>query len=581
MRCVPIFLMAAVATLPALAVEPAAPLSSLARLPVHEVTVFKDGHAFVLHQGPMPTDAAGNVLMDYLPTPVMGTFWPGCTDKNATLHSTTAGRRRVKVERTALTLRELIEANPGADVIITESNQKQTPATIVRMLSRSAEEVEKTAATAAEYLPQKGNLVLLKTVEGTRAVPIEQITDVKFLNKFETKVADEEYRNLLTMRLDWGGKQPEKTVEVGMAYLQKGMRWIPHYRVELDAKGKAVVKLQATLLNELTDLQDATVHLVVGVPTFQFKETTDPIALGQTLASLSPYFQDHAQTQHMLSNSMMTQVSRMGESRGNPGGGGAAAPDLGPPIDGDGKTEDLYIYTIKNVTLKKGQRLVVPVSQMTLDYKDVYVLEVSYVPPPELRRTVNDRQAAELMKMLHGPKVMYKVRLNNSSDQPLTTAPAMILKEGKLLSQGMMTYTARGAAVDLTVTHAVDVKVKKADKEVKRTPNAAMFEGNQYWRIDAEGTITLTNFKNQPVEVEVIRYVLGNVGEAGKEGHTEMINALEDDGYLLDARPVWWGYYSWPHWWHHFNGIGRITWNKRIEPGKSVELSYNWHYYWR
>jgi len=41
---------------------------------VKEVTVFKDGHAFVLHSGKMPTEGAGNVVMDYLPTPVMGAF---------------------------------------------------------------------------------------------------------------------------------------------------------------------------------------------------------------------------------------------------------------------------------------------------------------------------------------------------------------------------------------------------------------------------------------------------------------------------------------------------------------------------
>src|SRR5439155_14958723 len=163
---------------------------------------------------------------------------------------------RVKVERTALTLRELIEANPGAEVVVTEgipgtpTASKQYPATIVKFLGRSAEEVEATSPPGpAEYLPQKGNLVLLKTVDGTRAVPLEHINDIKFVGKYETKATDEEYRNLLTMRLDWGGKAPEKTVDVGMAYLQKGLRWIPQYRVELDAQGKAVIKLQATLLN--------------------------------------------------------------------------------------------------------------------------------------------------------------------------------------------------------------------------------------------------------------------------------------------------------------------------------------------
>ena len=339
--------------------EPAAPASSLARMPIREVTVFKDGHAFVVHQGAMPTDAAGNVVMDYLPTPVLGTFWPYAPDKKATLHSVGAGRRRVLVEHTAMNIRDLLEANPGAEVIVSEGKDAHYPATIVRFLSRSAEELDRVSpTTAGENLPQKGNLLLLKTADGTRAVPVERITDVKFVGKYQTLVTDEEYRNLLTMKLDWGGKPPEKTAEVGMAYVQKGIRWIPNYRIELDGKGKANVKLQATLLNEMTDLENATVHLVIGVPTFYFKDTQDPIALSQAMAHLSPYFQTDASTQFALSNSMMTQVARGGEMRG--GGGGIAQPraDLGPDIGGGEKSEDLFLFTVKNVTLKKGASMV-------------------------------------------------------------------------------------------------------------------------------------------------------------------------------------------------------------------------------
>ena len=444
--------------------EPAAPASSLARMPIREVTVFKDGHAFVVHQGAMPTDAAGNVVMDYLPTPVLGTFWPYAPDKKATLHSVGAGRRRVLVEHTAMNIRDLLEANPGAEVIVSEGKDAHYPATIVRFLSRSAEELDRVSpTTAGENLPQKGNLLLLKTADGTRAVPVERITDVKFVGKYQTLVTDEEYRNLLTMKLDWGGKPPEKTAEVGMAYVQKGIRWIPNYRIELDGKGKANVKLQATLLNEMTDLENATVHLVIGVPTFYFKDTQDPIALSQAMAHLSPYFQTDASTQFALSNSMMTQVARGGEMRG--GGGGIAQPraDLGPDIGGGEKSEDLFLFTVKNVTLKKGQRMVLPVSQFKLDYKDAFVLNIPYAPPPELRRSSNDAQVAELLKLMNAPKVIHNIRLTNSSDQPLTTAPALIVKDDKVLAQGMMTYTARGASVDIAVTAAIDVKVKKTD----------------------------------------------------------------------------------------------------------------------
>src|SRR5437588_8641398 len=80
--------------------EAAEPLSALAKMPVKEITVFKDGHAFVLHEGKMPVDAKSNVQMDYLPIPVIGTFWPYSGDKNVKLMAVKAAPRRVLVEQT-------------------------------------------------------------------------------------------------------------------------------------------------------------------------------------------------------------------------------------------------------------------------------------------------------------------------------------------------------------------------------------------------------------------------------------------------------------------------------------------------
>jgi hypothetical protein len=554
----------------------------MGRLPVKELTVFKDGHAFVLHAGTTNVDDKGNVVLDQLPTPVVGTFWPFATDKNAKLHSVNAGKRVVRVERTALTLRDLVEANAGADVVITEVSGAPYPARIEGFLARSTEELAATSPPGSgEVLTQKSDLLLLKSAEGTRAINFARVQDVKFLGKVNKTLATEEHRNLLTLQLAWAGGKPEKTAEVGMSYLQKGVRWIPSYKIELDGKGKAAVKLQATLINELTDLENVSVNLVVGVPSFAFKDMTDPVALNQTVTQLSPHFDPGLLSANAFSNAMMTQVALPRHvERAAPAAG--VAVDLGPDVGGSGKNEDLFIYTVKGVTLKKGERLVLPVSQTTMDYKDVYTLEVPFGPPAEYRQQLgNDQQRAELARLMAAPKVMHKVRLHNNGDQPMTTAPALLLKDGKLLGQGMMTYAARGADVDVDVTTAIDVKVKKTDKETKRTPNAATYNGDPYWRIDLAGSLSLTNLRGQAVEVEVVRNVLGNVGEATEGGKAEMVNVLEDDSSPGSWRPVWWAWYSWPHWWYHFNGMGRVAWKVKLEPGKSVDLGYTWHYYWR
>lgn len=571
---------------PAAEVVPKA--SALAKLPVKEVTVFKDGHAFVLHEGKMPVDNAGNVVMDYLPAPVLGTFWPYSSEPGTRLSAVVASQRRLAVERTALSLRELIEANPGAAVAVTEVGGAKYDATLIGLTERSSAELEATnPPNSGEPLPVKGNILLLKTDKGVKAVPIERILDVTFKNKHGLKVTNEEFRHLLTMRLDWQGKPRQPQAGVGMLYLQKGLRWIPHYRVKIDGAGHAVVQLQATLINELTDLRDATANLVVGVPSFAFQDVPDPIGLQQSVAQLGQHFQQGVRTQYALSNAMMTQAGgfggmgggRFGEDRSGlpsdqpPG-------DLGPEIGGSTKSEDLFVFTVRHITLKKGQRMVLPVNEYRVKYRDVFTLDLPFAPPPEVRGNLNSQQQTELARLLSAPKVMHKLRLTNNTPQPFTTAPALILKGEQVLAQGMMTYTSPGGETDLSVTQAVDVKVRKKDRETKRTPNAANYNGTQLTRVDLEGTVTLTNLRGQPVEVEVTRHVLGNVDTASDDGRVERVNVFEDDTYTADSdRPVWWSWYNWPYWWHYRNGVGRIRWTVKLDPGKSQDLSYTWHYF--
>ncbi|MEQ1895483.1 MAG: hypothetical protein ABL998_23335, partial [Planctomycetota bacterium] len=88
-------------------------------LPVREVAVFKDGHAFLVREGTRRADANGNVVLDGLPEPVLGTFWPYASG-GAKLLATTAARERVLEERSALDLAELLRANTGATVTLVD-----------------------------------------------------------------------------------------------------------------------------------------------------------------------------------------------------------------------------------------------------------------------------------------------------------------------------------------------------------------------------------------------------------------------------------------------------------------------------
>ena len=555
---------------------------ALSSMPVREITVFKDGHAFVLHEGDVATDEAGNVHLDYLPTPVIGTFWAYSADAKVKLESVAAGRHRVSIERTALSIRDLLEANIGSRIRIRETrlvDGKMENAiyscTILSIPKRSAEELEASApAGNGPQVAEPGQIILLRSEEGTRVVPIATIQDVTFLDNPTAQVAYEEIRNLLRLKMNWGDEKLKKTVKVGLTYLQRGIRWIPQYRLTLNDDGTVKVQLQATLLNELTDLKNVRANLLVGVPTFDFKDTVDPISLQQSVAQLSQYFEGDSQMSNSFSNGLMGQQAfRMTERpRTNPQGNTV---DLGPNVAGSGQNESMFVFTIRGITLAKGERMVLPVGEWTMKYEDIYRLEIPIRPPAEVRGNFNTDQQQRIAEMTKTPKAKHVIRITNSEKTPMTTAPALIVSEKGILGQGMMTYTAPGAAVDIVVTTAVNVGVAHTENELKRTANARKFGGYDYDQIDMDGKIRITNFKTKPIKVEVVRTTLGLVSEAGQDGR------ISRPGAWLADQPVWWGWYSWPGWWHHMNSRSQVNWEFKIEAGKEIELPYKWSYLWR
>ena len=563
-----------------LAAQAPAPLAALTRMPVKAVTVFKDGHAFVLHEGTLPTDAAGNVLMDYLPSPVLGTFWPYSANADVKLAGVVAGQRRVLVEQTALSLAELLDGNTGAEAIITEKTigPNREPVryagTILGIPQRSSDELATTGLpNAAPRTPEKGSIILVQTGDGVKAVLVENIQDVTFKTAPRSRLSHEEFRNLLTLKLDWGSRKPTSTAQVGIVYVQKALRWIPGYRIALDGNGTAAVRLQTTLVNELTDLTDVTANLVIGVPSFAFKDTIDPIALQQAAAQLSPYLQPGDRLSNAISGQMVAFNRSAPQAPADPG--------LGPDLPESTKSEDLFVFTLRNVTLKKGERLVAGVAEYSMPYTDVFSLDLPFAPPPEVHANLNTEQEAEMARVFSAPKVAHQVRFTNKSSYPLTTAPALVVSGNSVLAQGLITYTAVNASSDLEIGKAVDVQVVKSDAETGRVASAARWLGDEYARVDLTGTIKLTNYRDKAVDIEVTRHVLGNVTAAGSGGVVTKVNVFEDGSYMSGDSPRWWRWYQWPNWWAHFNGVGRISWKIRIEPGKSADLGYTWHYFWR
>jgi hypothetical protein len=546
----------------------AVPAQSTATLPVREITAFKDGHAFVLRSGALAPDANGRLVLDELPAPLLGTFWPSVSADHCRLRGVTAGRRLVAAEHAAAELRDLLAANRGASVTVREVDGVRYRAVIADVPKPPAGVV----LLRTDETRSDSSAAIVATA-GTRVVRLDRIVDVTFVAEPETNVAAEELRPQLVLDVSWTGERTA-TVPVDLAWVEHGFRWIPGYRVELGDGGKAELRLQATLVNDLLDVEDVTVHLVVGVPSFVAKGELDPIALQEAVAQTATRL-DGYRTQQVFGNAYVSQIASNFAANAPAGDGATIA-------DGDAgqKEQDLYVFTVEHVTLKKGERMVLPILAKTVAWTDVYTLDLPLEPPHESWHNFQHRPD-ELARLMAAPKVMHEVRLQNPGPAPFTTAPALVLQHGRVLAQGTMTYTPPGHGCDLELTTAIDLLVDRDDEETGRQHNAERWNDTSFLRVDLQGHVRIRNRRGEPVQVEIRRVVFGKLDEVLGDGKGRQLGLHDDDGAPRSARPSWRSYpWLWSWWAVAMNGIGEARWTVAIDPGKEADVCCTWHYFW-
>jgi hypothetical protein len=570
-------------------------------LPIREVTAFKDGHALVLRAGETRTNHAGDVVLSELPRPVLGTFWLETTEDDAHVFAVRAERIEVDRETPVATVDQILRANVNREILFRSNHDASGDLRrgTLRDVVEHRTEPEQPAANnsywnghqwinprAAQPDPVITRLALIeeRTEAGeavTAAIPLDALRDVRITGKPERPLQHTVEDERLTIDLDWTRNSHAESANVSLMYVERGLRWIPSYRVTMLDEGRVRIELQATLVNELADLESATLHLAIGSPSFAFHHTPDPMGMNDNLRDLGFFFRQapDSATGGMLSNAIMAQSARATEVRQAGGGQGGIAPN----IPSSERREDLYVFTIDNVTLPKGARLVLPVTAYETEAKSVYTLDLPASPPLEALQRINYEQQREIARLLNRPSPRHILRIDNTNDagHPITTAPAMVVKDGLTLAQGLITYTPAGATVDLQVGVAVDITVETSEEETGRDLNGLRWNDDNYARVDVGFEALITNRKARPVTLEVTKLAFGNPVSVSNNGSSRSLSMFDaEHTRSFDGRP-WWTSYPWPWYWSRLNGAAEYTWTIDLDAGEDRTVEAAWHYLWR
>ncbi|UCC68194.1 MAG: DUF4139 domain-containing protein [Armatimonadota bacterium] len=494
----------------ALAGEP--PVSAPVQTHLKRVALFKNGLGFFVREAALPADT-NLILIGPFAAPSHGTFWVSCPAR-AGLRSVTARQITVSEGTPAITVAELLRANIGRTATLytgTDPEAAFTGEIIAFAPGRTPEPpapyaMGQRVETGRVLPPGRGQFLLLKTDDGVCALDPYRISSVRFA---EAEIERSFTRDSQQIELDANFTSPTAGDWLSVSYLAKGITWAPSYLIDISDPKHARLTAKALILNEAEDIEAAHVDLITGFPNLQFADVLSPVSSKESLAAFLRALSQgrSAAAEATVMSNVMTQRAEFAWGAQAVGGPAARQPVPAYGAAAAGQVaEDLFLYPLEDVTLAKNETGYYPLFTETVPYTEFYHWEIPDYVTEEDRYGQRRREERDKLE-----EVWHSLRLTNTTELPWTTAPAQLMKDGGIIGQDTLNYTPPKAKATVKITQAVSVKAEQAEVEIERERDAVRLYGYHYDRVTIKGTLSVTNFKDEKISLEITKTLSGEV----------------------------------------------------------------------
>ncbi len=472
------------------------------------VAVFKNGLGFFMREGEVNLDD-GWCSAREIPPAVFGTLAIFSHDENETVDIVGAGDGH-KIEF------------DDVDAASDEATKRERLTKLTNLQVRIAYMYNGLYQTDAGKLSSvEQRHVILESGSKPVAIPIATIRSVQYEGMpLRIHVSAEDG--------DTGGRS-----RLGIAYLRKGITWVPEYTIRIIDDETAELSLRGTLINEAEDIVHGDVHFVVGVPNFLHTEYLAPISVGQAIRAIgsatAPAF-----LQSQFSNSFVSLTNRDGADQFSEALGSSSNADLGnlPAFSETGGT-DYTVYTKHDLTVRRGEKAIVTLFTRQIKYGHVY----RWSPPERMRHFFT---------------------LQNDTPTAWTTGPALTISGKNPLSEQMLLYTPRGGQCEVEVTTAINVAHAKTETEDGRLLKAHEPYPHSFLDlVTLKGKLELKNFEDTETSIIIDAVVPGKPVDASDDGML-LINPLK---LRLEDRE------------------GIVRWNLTLAPKEKKTIAYTYERY--
>ncbi|MSQ96218.1 MAG: hypothetical protein EXR98_16925 [Gemmataceae bacterium] len=486
---------------------------TIAKSKIVSVGLFKNGLAVVKRE--VQIDKAGTYRLDASPDPVHGSFW-----------IESAGKVEAAVKMRDVEVPLHTDGGPlrlqsdlaGKKVTLTFRNEKlgSVTGTVVKVAKAELPE-----GMSAPERPNYDQFLILKTAKGRLYV---NSGDLMMIQTEDTDDKVVQRKPVLVLTVEKSAKKPV----VYVSYLANGMAWAPSYHVDISDPKSLAIEMAAVVRNEMADLDGAAIKLISGFPSVEFANVTSPLSAHTTWTK---FFQELAgggrTTSHDLLNQRFANNVYQQEPSFRP------KLDLGAIPAGEGV--DLHFESIGKRSLMRDEAISLNVGKAKADYERVIEWTVGTSSVARKYTGGGEQRKDEMWDVL-----LFK----NPFQFPMTTAPAMVVENGRFNGQRTAYWTNDGEEAALKVTKSLSVRAVSREQEDSKINERVVVDDKNYTKIYLKGELTMSNHRKQIVMMHVrhsIRGIISNIDGTPKtvtrEDSLESVNRITDTVWTVTLNP--------------------------------------------
>ena len=501
---------------------------------VAEVHLCKNGLAAIRRTVDVP--GPGTYRLDGLPAPVHGTFWVTGPAPIAARASTEDVQVPFK-ERSSIDLQNELGGKQ-----VTLYFRDGTIAPVTGMVVEAKPIADAGAGPLPVLSPQglsgsPGRFLVMKV--GADRIYVDT-SMIAYANVRDAGDTIAETRPVLVLEVGTGESGP-LTVEI--SYLAHGLSWAPGYRVDLSNPTTLSIRQQAVIKNELEDLDNADVYLISGFPGIEFAHVQSPLT---SQVSWNQFFQQLQQRPNRGHNATMQQAVLSNNSVF------ASDMSLGLSAIPSGDGPDMHYQPVGAQTLDRGDSLLLDVASASTEYRRLVAWVVPDTRDADGRLLRDPYRQPEPTDDDDDPWDV--VEFKNPFDFPMTTAPALMVADHRVLGQNMSYWANRGETTHLRITKALSIRTSSEEHEVAGTREQVVVGGRDYQRTAVEGTLRVNNHRAESVDLVVRRKFSGELLDASGESESRL---LEEGAWSVNRR-------------------NEVVWKHTLAPGAEETLTYRY-----